>query len=116
MPSHEGSFSALRRCRSGVLTLCVLLLTNAGPTVAADAPLPAPADVKALAVHPATVALRGADDAAQLVVTATLADGRLVDLTHDVKYSVADGKTVAVSPTGRLAARANGSTAVVAAY
>ena len=44
---------------------------------AADAPLPSPGDVKSLAIHPAKVALVGSDAAAQLVVTATLADGRL---------------------------------------
>src|SRR5207302_7013935 len=56
------------------------------------------------------------DEAAQLVVTATLADGRLVDLTHDAKYAAGDGKTVAVSPTGRVAPLANGTTDVVATF
>ena len=73
---------------------------------AADAPLPNPGEVKTLAIHPAKVGLIGSDSAAQLVVTATLADGRQVDLTHDVKYAVADGKAATVLSSGRvLAAR-----------
>src|SRR5262245_57801785 len=91
------------------------LLACAGPLAAADAPLPSPGDVKALAIHPEKVTLTGADAAAQLVVTATLADGRLVDLTHDVKYAVADG-TAAVLPGGRVLPRADGTTEIVATF
>src|SRR5215217_5058009 len=78
--------------------------------------LPKPADVKALAVYPTQVALKGLDDAAQLVVTATLNDGRLQDLTGDVEYAVADGKVARALPSGRLTPLANGSTQLVAKY
>jgi len=88
----------------------------AGRAAAADTPLPSSGDVKALAIHPAKVSLAGADAAAQLVVTATLTDGRLVDLTHDVKYAVADGKTAAVLETGRVLPRENGTTEIVATF
>ena len=83
---------------------------------AADAPLPSPGDVKALAIHPAKVALIGSDSAAQLVVTATLNDGRVVDLTHDSKFAIADGKSAGVLVTGRVLPKANGTSEVVATY
>lgn len=72
-----------------------------------------PADVKSVAVYPEKVSLTGADDAAQLIVTATLNDGRLADLTHDSQYAVADGKSAAVLPGGRIVPRGNGTTEVV---
>ncbi len=81
---------------------------------AADAPLPSPGDIKTLAIHPEKIALTGSDAAAQLVVTATLNDGRLVDLTHDAKYTVADGKAATILSTGRVLPRANGTTEIVA--
>jgi hypothetical protein len=98
--------------------LAVLLAASAlaGRASAADAPLPNPGDIKALAIHPAKVALTGSDAAAQLIVTATLADGRLVDLTHDAKYAVLDGKSAAVLSTGRVLPRANGTTEIVATF
>src|SRR5262245_39181948 len=104
------------------------LLGSAGPLPAGDlyaekaparveAPaLPRPADVRALDVRPDAVALRGADDARQLVLTATLPDGRLQDLTGDVKYEVADPKVARVTSAGRVVPLANGSTTVTARY
>jgi hypothetical protein len=83
---------------------------------AAEAPLPAAAEIKALALHPAKVELTGSDSAAQLIVTATLTDGRLVDLTHDVAYAVLDGKSAAVLSMGRVLPRANGRTEIVATF
>src|SRR4051794_4226661 len=88
----------------------------AAPASAADAPLPSPGDVKTLAIHPAKVSLVGGDAAAQLVVTATLNDGRLVDLTHDAKFSVADGKSATVLSTGRVLPKANGTSEIGATY
>jgi hypothetical protein len=89
------------------------LLLGARPAAAEDAPLPKPADVKAISIHPAKVSLNGSDDTAQLVVTATLADGRQQDLTQDVKYAVADGKTAAVNAAGRVIPKANGASEIV---
>jgi hypothetical protein len=96
-----------------VLTVFVVLTA---PVPAADAPLPAAGDIKSLAVYPGKVELTGSDSAAQLIVTATLADGRLVDLTHDVAYSVGDGKSATVLSTGRVLPRANGRTEIVATF
>src|SRR3954447_23146748 len=104
MPKHASTLAAL--------------LVGAGlfaprPAAADEAPLPSPGEVKAISIHPAKVSLNGSDDAAQLVVTATLADGRLQDLTHDVKYTVADGKTAVVNAAGRVVPKANGASEVV---
>jgi hypothetical protein len=100
-----------------VLTaMLAVLLASTAPLAAAEAPLPSPGDVKALAINPPAITLVGADAAAQLVVTATLTDGRLVDLTHDVKYTVTDGKTGQVLPTGRVLPRADGTTTIVATF
>lgn len=75
-----------------------------------------PADVKAVAVYPTKVSLVGGDDAVQLIVTGTLGDGRLVDLTPDAKYTVADGKTGAALSGGRVVPRANGTSEIVVAF
>src|SRR5947207_3414590 len=71
-----------------------------GRAAAEEVAPPKPADVKAIAVHPAKVTLKGSDDAAQLVVTATLADGRLQHLTTDSTFSRSDGKTESLSSAG----------------
>jgi hypothetical protein len=73
-----------------------------------------PADVKGLAIHPAKISLTGSDDAAQIIVTATLNDGRLADVTSDVQYAVADGRTAAVTSFGRVLPRANGTSEITA--
>jgi hypothetical protein len=107
--------------------LCLLAVSTFGTTVAANDPprplappdgviLPKPADVKSLAINLPKVSIRGMDDAAQLVVTATLNDGRLQDLSGDVEYSVIDGKTAKVLPNGRILPLANGSSEVVAKF
>ncbi len=98
------------------LPVAVLLLAFAAVAHAQDAALPKPADIKTLAIHPDKIALTGGDASTQLVVTATLNDGKLVDLTHDVKFAVADGKTVSVSDTGRVLPKANGTTDLVATF
>src|SRR5437899_1902658 len=104
------------RSRLTAALLAAATFVCARPLAAQDAPLPKPADVKALAIHPAKVALASSDDAAQLVVTATLADGRLQDLTADVQYAVADGKTAAVTSAGRVLPRANGTSEITATF
>ncbi len=114
------------RCFAALLALGLLAaLTDrsaAGDLYkAAEAPtestaLPKPADVKALAVYPAQIALRGGDDAQQLILTATLADGRLQDLTTDARYEVAEPKVVRVTSAGRVIPLANGRTVVTAGF
>ncbi|MBI1913335.1 MAG: DUF1549 domain-containing protein [Planctomycetes bacterium] len=80
-----------------------------------EAELPRPTDVKSLEVFPAKIQLRGLDDAQQLVLSAVLNDGRLQDLTPDVRYD-ADAKVVRVTTTGRVVPVGNGTTEVVARY
>src|SRR5205085_4841798 len=78
--------------------------------------LPKPAEVQKFTVYPDKIALKSADDAAQLILTGELAGGRLQDLTGDVKYDVADAKVVRVTSAGRVLPIANGSTIVTATY
>jgi hypothetical protein len=78
--------------------------------------LPKPAEVQKLEVYPTKVALKGADDAQQLILTATLAGGRLQDLTSDVKYEAADAKMIRVTSNGRVIPLTNGSTEITVTY
>jgi hypothetical protein len=105
----------LPRPRLTAVLLAAGLLTPATPALAQDPAGPNPAEVKAVAVHPARVALNGSDDAAQLVVTGTLADGRLVDLTHVARYAVANA-TAVVGTTGRVQPKANGAGEIAVSF
>jgi hypothetical protein len=108
--------------------LALALLTSLAPRLAAGdlydkgpAPgdavaLPKPAEIQALAVQPAKMALNSLDDAQQVVVTATLAGGRLQDLSGDVTYEVANPKVARVSSAGRVIPLANGATEITASY
>jgi hypothetical protein len=78
--------------------------------------LPKPADIQKFEVYPTKITLKGADDAQQLVLTATLAGDRLQDLTADVKYEAADPKVVRVTSGGRLIPLTNGTTEVTVSY
>jgi hypothetical protein len=78
--------------------------------------LPKPADIQKLEVRPARITLAGLDDAQQLILTASLAGNRLVDLTGDVRYEVADNKIARVTTNGRVIPLANGSTTVTAHF
>ena len=64
----------------------------------------------------ATVALRGQDESRQLILTGHVGDGRLQDLTGDVKYEVADPKVARVTSAGRVLPQSNGSTTITARY
>ncbi len=88
----------------------------AKPSRAASPYPPRPEAVAAIAIHPAKVALRSSDETAQLVVTATLTDGRLQDVTHAAKFAVADGKTFAITETGRVSPRGDGSSELVVTF
>ncbi len=80
------------------------------------APMPPPAQVQSLSAYPDRVQLKGGDDAEQLVLTATLPEGRMQDLSADVKFDVADPKIVRVTSTGRVLPLADGRTEIVASY
>jgi hypothetical protein len=104
--------------------LCLLLL--AAPASAqlyekkvasADlAPLPKPADVRALTATPDHITLTGGDAAQQLVVTATLTNDHLQDLTGDVEYAIGDPKIAQVSKSGRILPLASGRTEIAVRY
>jgi hypothetical protein len=85
-------------------------------TVAALAGPASAAPVTALTAHPAALTLKGADDAPQLLVTGTRADGREVDLTAAAAYSVSDPKVVRVDAAGRVFPLANGTATVTARF
>jgi hypothetical protein len=113
--------------RWSALTALVALTCLGGPLRAGDLydkepaktdaiVLPKPAEVQSLAVAPTAVTLKGMDAAQQLVVTATLADGRLQDLSTDIKYEVADNKIARVTSTGRVIPLANGHTEITATF
>ncbi len=105
-----------------------ILAVAAGPVSAGDlypekdpvklpaATLPTATEIQTFAVKPDKVNLKGIDDAQQLILTATLATGRLFDLTHDAQYEVANEKIVRVTSTGRIVPVANGTTTVTARY
>jgi hypothetical protein len=78
--------------------------------------LPPPAQILKVDVQPATVALRGQDESRQLILTGHVGDGRLQDLTGDVKYEVADPKVARVTSAGRILPQTNGSTTITARY
>jgi hypothetical protein len=79
-------------------------------------PLPKPAEVQTFEVQPTKLALKGGDDAAQLVITAGLAGGRLQDLSADVKYESTDEKVVRVNAAGRVVPVGNGAAELKIAY
>ncbi len=91
-------------------------LYDKDPAKTDDVVLPKPADVASLACSPTKIALKGLDDAQQLVITATLAGNRLQDLSGDVKFEVANPKVARVSTSGRVIPLANGSTEITATY
>ncbi len=85
--------------------------------VKADAvALPKASEIQTLVAYPAKIALKGGDDAQQLVLTAGLVGGRLQDLSSDVKYEVANPKIARVSTTGRVLPLANGDTEITASF
>jgi hypothetical protein len=118
----------MRSSRWPVPTALVAVLLSSGPLFAGDLyndkepakleplVLPKPGELASFTVQPNKIALKGGDDAQQLIVTGGLADQRLQDLTPDVKYEVADGKVARVTSTGRVIPLANGSTEVTVVY
>ena len=89
-----------------------------------DAPLAIPpaallesSTVESIGIYPSKVTLRGADDARQLIVTATVASVQHPqDLTSDVKYAAGDPKVARVTSGGRIIPVANGKTEIKAVY
>jgi hypothetical protein len=78
----------------------------------AVAPVAGAAD--AVSMFPPALALRGADDTPQLIVTRT-AGGKTTDATAGATYTVADPAVCRVEPDGRVVPLANGRTEIVVA-
>src|SRR5438105_11636465 len=78
--------------------------------------LPPPSEIQSLTAQPPALKLIGSDDASQIVVSGTMAGGKLQDLSGDVKYEVADTKIVRVTTSGHVYALTNGQTTITARY
>ncbi len=78
--------------------------------------LPKAAEIQAVAANPAKIALKGLDDAQQIVLTATLSGGRLQDLSSVASFQAGDGKVARVTSTGRVIPVGNGDTEVTVTY
>jgi hypothetical protein len=74
------------------------------------------AEVRALEAYPSRVVLKGRHDAQQLVLTASLAGGRLQDLTDVASYEVADPTIARVTETGRVIPLADGTSEIRARF
>ena len=92
------------------ILLPLLALTLATPAPAADS------SITALAAYPTALKLTGADDAPQLVITGTRGDGREIDLTRDVTYSVSDSRVIRVESSGRVVPLNNGSAEITVTF
>ncbi|MCS7271205.1 MAG: DUF1549 domain-containing protein, partial [Gemmataceae bacterium] len=86
-----------------------LILVGTG-SVRAEAP---PA-VTGLLPYPSQLKLVGMDDAPQLIITGKRADGREIDLTRAVTYSVSNPAVVRVQSDGRVIPLANGTAEITA--
>jgi hypothetical protein len=81
-----------------------------------EVPLPEPAEVTNLEVHPAKFTLRGSDSAQQLIVTANLVGRRLADVTSGADYDLGGAKTVRILRGGRVIPLASGETEILVRY
>jgi hypothetical protein len=79
-------------------------------------PRPDASQVQTIEVTPSKIVLRGGDSCQQLLVTATLADGRLQDLTRVATYGPNEPGIIAVSDTGRAIPLADGHTVIHIRY
>lgn len=112
-------------CHLPLVLTALAVLTSSGVLQAAepakaaatsDAVSIKPSDVQSLAVNPGKIALKGSDDAQQLVLTATVARNKLQDLTGDAKYESADTKVARVTTNGRVIPVGNGTTQVTVSF
>jgi hypothetical protein len=93
-----------------------LLLSCAVVTAAESKRLPQAADIKQLLIHPSKIDIKGGDDAPQLIVTASLNNGKLVDVTGEATYAVADPHIASVMKSGRVLPAGNGATKIAASF
>lgn len=102
----------------GLLPLWALHVIAAEPAKppVAPAPLPQAAEIARLEVFPDKVALRGMDDACQLVVTAVLKNGHEVDVTGDSRFVSTLGDGLRFTQAGRAIPSTNGKGTISVAY
>ena len=72
-------------CRRWPTLLALTGLLCTASAKAEETALPKPNEVQSIAVYPTKIALNGGDDAAQLILTATLPDDELLRLLPGVK-------------------------------
>ena len=72
--------------------------------------------MRSIDVYPKALKIRGADDAPQLIVTGTRADGRHIDLSGFAGYTVSDAKVARVARDGRVYPLANGKADITIEY
>jgi hypothetical protein len=92
------------------------LLALATVLASTTAALAQPARPTAISAYPTALKLKGTDDAPQLIITGKQADGKEVDLTAAVTYSVSDAKIVRVEASGRVFPIANGIAEITASF
>jgi hypothetical protein len=90
----------------------ILPVTCLSFVLAFAAPLAAQDKLVELSVDPPVVQLRGPQAVYSLLVTGKTADGRLVDLTHDAKFEVAQPAIAKVTGGGVIRSIADGKTAI----
>ena len=93
-------------------SLVALLTLAAFGTAATSADAP----ITAVTAYPTKLTLKGTDDAPQLVITGTRADGRVVDLTGAATYSVSSQNVARIEPSGRVLPLANGTAEITASF
>src|SRR5690349_2590967 len=94
--------------------LATLGVRSGGSLLAAEGPTPVigAGTLRALTAQPETVALRGADQVRQLIVTGLFANGGGRDLTREVVWHVADPTIARIEKGGLLVALRSGATEV----
>ncbi len=78
--------------------------------------LPKPSEIKELRVYPASLTIKGGDDAPQLVITGLLNDGKLVDLSGDAEFTVRNAAMARITKGGRVIPQTNGASDITISF
>jgi hypothetical protein len=76
--------------------------------------LPSPPEIATLEIYPPKILLKGRDDARQVLVSATLNNGRSRDLTGLIRLTIADSSRAKVTERGRILPLSDGATEAIA--
>lgn len=103
--------------------LCSVMAFLASPAARAGEPAPAkagttprPAEVRGLNVYPPKIALKGSDDARQVIVTGEMGPASIQDLTGEVSYEFENPAFARITSSGRILPLANGNTKLKIAF